>query len=185
MLGIASYYVFYGKFHEVAFRRVWRALEPLERDCRQLNAKVTALMHVFPRQKRKIKKQRGRKLRVICFIAASTIGTIVIVAFAYAFNLMRILFSAVIIWKGFDRFGLKADELYARLRLIRDTLINKLWSPWLAYMIQPFIKLLDIVAKFDLDLGAVEVTCKGIKKLIFISYLFMCIDLHHNFDFNS
>ena len=124
-------------------------------------------MHVFPRQKRKIKKKQGRKLRVICFIIVSTIVTIVIVAVAYAFNLMRILFSAVIIWKGFDRFGLKADELYARLRSLRETLINKLWSPWLAYLIQPFIQFLDIVAKFDLDLGAVEVTCKGIKKTHF------------------
>ena len=147
-------------------------------------------MHVFPRQKRKIKEERGQKSRVICFIAVSTLGTIVIVALAYAFNLMRVLFAAVIIWKGFDRFGLKTDELYARLRLIRDTLMNKLWSPWLAYIIQPFVQFLDIVAKFDIDLGAVEVTCKGIKRIYFhpllfntlLSYVYRFPD---NFDFNS
>ena len=166
MAGVAIYYVFYGKFHEVAFRRIWRALEPMERECKRLNTHVEILTHIYPRPPRRVLKVTERKMYVTLAFFIATLPVLVFVAIAYVLSLMKILFAAVIIWKGFDQYDLNIDELYRKLRNIRDILVHTLHLPWIGYMIQPFIRFLVIISSISIDLGAVEVTCKGMYSLL-------------------
>ena len=166
MAGVAIYYVFYGKFHEVAFRRIWRALEPMERECKRLNTHVAVLTHVYPRPPRRVLEVTERKIYVALVFLIATLPVLVVVAMAYVLSLMKTLFAAVIIWKGFDQYDLNIDELYQKLRNVREILAQTLYLPWIGYMIQPFIRFLVIISRINVDLGAVEVTCKGMYSFL-------------------
>ena len=163
---VSTYYVFKGRFHKIAFQRIWRVIEPLERACRRLNMKLTVLMQIFNKGSRKQEhlSQVKSKFRVVLFLVVGTISTLVGVFLAYAFTLARILFAVILVWKGFDYEGLNVKGLRNKLEEIRNALLYELNCPWLGYMMYPFMLFFNMLARMKLDFSAVEVI-----------YMYICI----------
>ena len=162
LIFIAINYMYRGGFHAAAFERKLRALTKLCERCRELNMKVTLLRWIYPRET-KTKKRRGPFITFLFLVLSTAIIFVIIVLFL-VLVLSRMLFNAVIIWKGFDYNSMGLNKLHERFEAVREILRSWKTFFWLVgQALTPIIFILDYFASFKIDFGAVEVTCKGFQ----------------------
>ena len=153
-------YVSNGRFHRVAFIRKYRALNLIYFEARNVSHELAVKMKEHGLKEHVKIKHSGilRTLLVIIWIALTTalIGTVVITV--YILLLSRVLFASLLIWKGFNVGNIGFVD---KLNDVADALSVSLSLPELGSLMYPFIKFIDILSYFKIDLGSVEVTCEG------------------------
>ena len=101
-----------------------------------------------------------RNVRLSLFIFFGTVLTISVVMIAYILALSKILYNSLLVFRGINA-DLDVKVFYEKLNEVASVLHDQLHLTWLGDMIYPFIRFLEWVGGFSIDLGAVEVTCIG------------------------
>lgn len=153
-------YVSNGRFHRVAFIRKYRALNLIFFEARNVSNSLSKLVASHGLSEDFAKRRTGcsRLVVVILWLLCTTVLIAAVVIGVYILVLSRVLFSSLLIWKGFNIDNLGFVD---KMNSVGEAFADSLNIPSFEYLIWPFIKFIDILSAFKIDLGSVEVTCEG------------------------
>jgi hypothetical protein len=159
---IFSWYIVFGKFQRVSFERKVKIVTPNIEKCKQvlLSEEEFHYQHLIVVQDKK--NHQTRKFKFFSFAVLSIVLMIVSVFLGFVFFTYHAFFTSLILWRG-----LKADlNLSPILTLLAEGLKDiteyiSLPVNLFYFVTLPFLYLFQALAKIDLNLSSVNVTCSG------------------------
>jgi hypothetical protein len=159
---IFCWYIVFGKFQRVSFERKLKIVTPNIEKCKQvlLSEEEFHYQHLIVVQNKK--NQHARKFKFVYFAVLSFVLMVVSVFLGFVFFTYQVFFTSLILWRG-----LKADlNLSPILHLLAEGLKDitefvSLPVNLFYFVALPFLYLFQALAKIDLNLSSVNVTCAG------------------------
>ena len=177
-LPIAYFYIYRGRFYEVANSRYYDDIAPITRAL-QVNFKSIkgALQLVERLRKLRIEAARAAEGRLsalwlywkwIKFIFVVTLAVSQVAFVNFIMSLLRIGFNALLIYRGY-RIYIKLPYL-----VILNLQLDKVFV-FVRVILRPFVQLLSYLAdiNIDINLEVVNITCEGSKLPLYILYDFL------------
>ena len=164
-------YIFFDAFREAFVFRMVRVYQPLGElmsvldkeivrrvnfNCSQIIKDTTHSIHHLSTYLYML-----RKLRVFAFFILSTFGTGIVVIFMYVLTCTKLMYYALIVWKGINVNVPNVENFYKKLERLMDSLSVDFGLYWLRELLYPFQLLVDGIASINIDFNQIDVTCAG------------------------
>ena len=166
-------YVIHGRYHRIAFLRRYRVVDVLVKDSR---AVMSNLFHYVSRaEAERVFDYSNRLLKTWIFLLSAFIVVIFVALLVFLGIMSSVFFKSMVLWRG---LGLNFDFMATMLHAVQS-MASFMHLPFLQYMFVPFIAILTLLSSFEIDLSAVNVTCKGASAPLelFINLIIMGITI--------
>jgi hypothetical protein len=153
---LAWEYIMRGRFKGIAFMRKYRVNRRLGNHAKSIAGYL--FWYKYRGEAERIYFTSYRILRVLLFGFVGTIITVVMAMFAYLATMGSIVFKAMIVVVGLKMDLPFIDNLKGVVMAL-TTLFNLQWIS--IVLLQPFIAVITFLARFEIDLAFINVTCSG------------------------
>ena len=158
-LPIALNYVINGRFFRVAFLRRLRVVFPLSVTASSLAPYMFAFNDHSMAER--VPDKTNRTLKVWLFIFGS-IGTVIVSTLVlFIAFVVDIFFKTLILFRGLE-FNIDLNVIILdRIEYTAELFADILHLPYFLVLLEPFLKLVEVLSDFHIDLSAINVTCAG------------------------
>jgi calmodulin len=148
-------YILQSRYERIAFLRKERVTERLITLTQSISKDV--FYAVMKASAEKLLNNSNMLLKTSFFLIGGLVINIIIAVFSFISMLASIFFKAMIVWRGLDigvDFSTIVENAVEQLPIVKV-------FPGFGNIFVPLIELLKIFSKIDLNLDAVNITCKG------------------------